>query len=173
MAVSLPSLPALPKFESTVGGGSYDFTGNTDFLSPGSGWFNDPFLNPGGGGGYQGPGGFDTWGPVQLPGTGGGSSPAPGGGYQGPGGSGTVSQGAASSSGCHWYDPFSYGQCLLRVVLLILGLIAIAGAIYLYKPSEPMGDLIGAIKKMGGGAARGVKRAATTAGTTAGEAAAA
>lgn len=46
---------------------------------------------------------------------------------------------ALESEGCSWYDIFCLGKSqILRLVLLLLGLLCIWGAIYLYKPTNQL-----------------------------------
>lgn len=108
---TLPTLPRLPSFRSPaalleVGGGG------------GGGVATPPTF---GGGPEYG------WSPPILGNPAGGQRPPSGNVAQ----SGGAATGAASSI---WGCLTSPGQCLLRIVLLILGLICVAGAIYLYKP---------------------------------------
>jgi hypothetical protein len=95
----------------------------------------NPFLGVGGGGGSWPGGGLNTWPGFQLPPVtiGGGGSPGttdpP---KTTPVVSGSTIANAASLVACL----LSPGTCLLRLVFLILGLICIAGAIYLFKPTQ-------------------------------------
>lgn len=131
----------------------------------GGGWFeyggwNDPFAPVNGGGPPIG--GCDpVWGcpngpvlGIHYP------DPASGGSGSGnTGGSGTpttspVSLGSGGSSSCSLWNPLTWvGDCLLRALLLIIGLLCIAGAIYLYKPtSEIIGAPVRAAKDVASGA---------------------
>jgi hypothetical protein len=49
----------------------------------------------------------------------------------------SLTSSALASEGCSWYDVLCLGKSqLTRLLLLVLGIICIIGAIYLYKPAN-------------------------------------
>lgn len=66
-----------------------------------------------------------------------------------------ASQATYTAANCSLYNPLTWGNCianqLLRIVLLILGILCIAGAIYLYKPTNNL--IVQPAKKAAGHAA--------------------
>lgn len=119
MASNLPNLPRnnLPDMRA------FDFGGG--FIE-----------SPGGGrpGGFPSdPTGGSIWGPTNNPILIGGGSGEP---ITGKSNAATLAQGALDKTGSLVDCLLSPGTCLLRLVLLVLGLICIIGAIYLYKPTQ-------------------------------------
>lgn len=134
-AQSLPGTLKSEQPEIFDGGGGF---GGISFGGGGGGFL--PVGSSPGGGTTIGGGGFPGLGPITIgynpPGAGGGGITVGGGGQT------TTIQNAPSSS-CG-YNPLCYlqnlftstGDLLLRLVFLILGLMCVAGAIYLFKPTS-------------------------------------
>lgn len=120
--------------DGSGGDGSTGGGGGDGFPEPGTYGTGFPGFFPGGpGGGTGGGGGFPGPGPIQI-------------GVPGPTGGGgtTTTVGAHSAS---WIDSLlnyftgsgcGVGDFLLRILFFILGVVAIIGAIYLYKGSNPI-----------------------------------
>jgi hypothetical protein len=158
--MALPSLPALP----ALGGGFHP-----DFLPGPTGPFGggfppiDPGPGPGGGGGGGGGGGTGP-GCTQIKDSSGRvisqTGNCPGGATGGFSGWG-AGQTAAAAAGCAWYDVVCFaGSSLLRFALFLLGLLALAGAIYLYKGSGVIGQAVKTVKRGAHGAVRAISEGA-------------
>ena len=121
---------SLPVVNPTVSVPHFDLGGIGGGISgilpgPGSG----PGVGTGGNGGL-----FTSFPPIAFPGSGTGSGSGSGSGSGGAATSSTVGVlGTAASLFACFTSPTS---CLLRLVLLIIGLICIIGAIYLFKPTN-------------------------------------
>lgn len=134
---ALPKLPNLPKLHSTM---AWDLgPGFTQNPTPGPSWPSTPV-------------GGTISGPITV----GGVAGAVGGVVSTV--TGIPGLGTAASTVGSLYDCLSDPmRCLLRIVLLILGLICVAGAIYLYKPTNSM--IVQPAIKAGKGLAAGMVEA--------------